>query len=229
LPPTLVLLHGLGTGPSAWIPQIEAFGAEREVVAPLLALDLDRAVRGVREIVDRDEAVDLCGLSLGALVALRVAIERPERIRRLVLAAGFARLPWRLRAVQVLFSSAVRMLPRRALVRSLASSVPPAYRDDAERALARASPAEISRVMRAGARYDVTAAARRLDIATLVVCGERDRHNVPLARDLAELMPRAELRLVPDAGHVVNLEQPEAFNALLGGFLGSGEDVALRA
>jgi 3-oxoadipate enol-lactonase len=50
---------------------------------------------------------------------------------------------------------------------------------------------------------------------------------VPLAGDLAGLLPRAELRLVPDAGHVVNLEQPEAFNALLREFL-SGEDVDLR-
>jgi 3-oxoadipate enol-lactonase len=81
--------------------------------------------------------------------------------------------------------------------------------------------------MRAGARYDVTAAARRLDVPTLVVCGERDRHNVPLSHDLAELLPRAELRLVADAGHVVNLEQPEAFSALLREFL-SREDVDFR-
>jgi 3-oxoadipate enol-lactonase len=226
-PPRLVLLHGLGTGPSAWTPQIEAFAGEREVIAPLLLLDLDGAVRQVHDIADAEKAVDLCGLSLGALVALRVAIERPQRVRRLVLAAGFARLPRRLRALQLLLGGAIRVLPRRALVRGLASAVPRPYRADAERALAHASPAAVSRVMRAGARYDVTAAAERLDVPTLVVCGERDRHNVPLSRGLAELLPRAELRLVSNAGHVVNLEQPEAFNALLREFL-SGEDVDLR-
>jgi 3-oxoadipate enol-lactonase len=226
-PPPLVLLHGLGTGPSAWNPQIEAFADEREVIAPLLLLDLDGAVRQVRELVEGEEAVDLCGLSLGALVALRVAIERPQRVRRLVLAAGFARLPRWLRALQLVLGGAIRVLPRRALVRGLASAVPPPYRADAEGALASASPAAVSRVMRAGARYDVTAAAERLDVPTLVLCGERDRHNVPLSRDLAELLPHAELRLVADSGHVVNLEQPEAFNALLREFL-SGEDVNLR-
>lgn len=214
-----MLLHGLGTGSSAWNPQIEAFPDERELIAPFLVLDLDVAVRHVREIVDGEEAVDLCGLSFGALVALRVAIERPQRVRRLVLAAGFAHLPRRLRALQLLLAAVVRLMPRRTLIRGLASAVPAEYRADAERALSSASPAAVSRVMRAGARYDVAAAARRLDIPTLVVCGNRDRHNVPLSRELAELLPRGELRLVPDAGHVVNLEQPKAFTALLAEFL----------
>jgi 3-oxoadipate enol-lactonase len=218
-PPPLVLLHGLGTGPSAWNPQIEAFADEREVIAPFLLLDLDGAVRQVGELVDGQEAIDLCGLSLGALVALRVAIERPQRVRRLVLAGGFARLPRRLRVLQLILGSAIRVLPRRVLVRGLVSAVPQRYRADAQRALSSASPAAVSRVMRAGARYDVAAAAQRLQIPTLVLCGEVDRHNVPLSRELAELLPKAELRFLADAGHVANLEQPGAFSAILRDFL----------
>ncbi|HKD34418.1 MAG TPA: hypothetical protein VKB73_13275 [Gaiellaceae bacterium] len=37
--PTLVLLHGMGTGPEAWEPQIEAFQRSRQVLAPGLQLD----------------------------------------------------------------------------------------------------------------------------------------------------------------------------------------------
>jgi 3-oxoadipate enol-lactonase len=206
---------------------MEAFAGEREVITPPLVLDLDAAARHVAGLLAREDAVDLCGLSLGALVALRVALERPERVRRLVLAAGFARLPRRLRLLQLALGGVVHMLPRRLLVRGLASAVPPSHRADAERDLRSVSPADVSRVLRAGARYDVAGAARTLEVPTLVVCGERDRHNVPLARDLAELLPRSELALIAGAGHVVNLEQPDAFNAVLRDFL--GKDVGLPA
>ena len=54
---------------------------------------------------------------------------------------------------------------------------------------------------------------------TLVLCGERDRVNVKLSRRLAETLPDARFEIVPDAGHVANLDNPEAFNRLLREFL----------
>jgi 3-oxoadipate enol-lactonase len=197
---------------------VEAFD-DREVIVPRLPLELDAAVQITLRALDENELVDLGGLSLGALVALRAALERPRRVRRLVLAAGFARLPRRLRVLQLAVAAAARVMPRRVLVRGLASSIPATHRVDAERELAAISSAEVARLMRAGARFDVAAAARHLQIPTLVVCGERDRHNLTLSRDLAALLPRAEPRVIPDAGHVVNLEQPEAFNAIVRSFL----------
>src|SRR5207253_9838461 len=75
----LVLLHGLGTGPEAWAPQVEAFSPDRTVLTP--ALELDRGFTVEREAarlwaeLGGTGAVDLCGLSLGGLVALRMALD----------------------------------------------------------------------------------------------------------------------------------------------------------
>ena len=44
---------------------------------------------------------------------------------------------------------------------------------------------------------------------TLVLCGERDRINVRLSRRLAEILPDARFEVVPDAGHVANLDNPK--------------------
>ncbi|MDP9285519.1 MAG: hypothetical protein M3P41_11310, partial [Actinomycetota bacterium] len=55
---------------------------------------------------------DLCGLSWGALVALRFALEEPARVRRLAVCAGFASLPRALRALQYALSLAGRELAR---------------------------------------------------------------------------------------------------------------------
>jgi 3-oxoadipate enol-lactonase len=218
MPPTLVLLHGLGTGPSGWKPQTEAFD-DRGVVVPALPPELDGAARLTTEILEAEGSADVCGLSLGALVALRAAIEHQDGVRRLVLAAGFASLPRRLRALQLGLGGVARVTPRRTLVRSLVGTVPPAHRPGAERELAELTSAQVARLMRAGARFDVADRVTRLDVPTLVLCGENDRHNVPLSRELAHLLPQGELRLVRAAGHVVNLDQPEEFNRLVREFL----------
>jgi pimeloyl-ACP methyl ester carboxylesterase len=65
------------------------------------------------------------------------------------------------------------------------------------------------------------AAYRKLDIPTLLLWGETDTVT-PLAqgRQLAALLPRADLQVLPDAGHIPQIETPHAFNASLLTFLG---------
>jgi pimeloyl-ACP methyl ester carboxylesterase len=70
-----------------------------------------------------------------------------------------------------------------------------------------------------GARVDVVAGVRRLETPTLIVCGARDRLNLRLSRELASLLPNAELHVIPGAGHVANLEQPALFTQALRRFL----------
>jgi len=56
----------------------------------------------------------------------------------------------------------------------------------------------------------------------LVVVGERDVLTPPdRAREIKELIPSSELSIVPGAGHLSNLEAPDAFNQILGRFLSS--------
>jgi pimeloyl-ACP methyl ester carboxylesterase len=106
----LVLLHGIGTGPEAWAPQVDAFSSTRRVLTPRVSLDLGRAVEALQAV---DAArLDLCGLAWGALVALRFALEEPARVRRLAVCAGFASLPRALRALQYALSLAGRELAR---------------------------------------------------------------------------------------------------------------------
>jgi 2-succinyl-6-hydroxy-2,4-cyclohexadiene-1-carboxylate synthase len=59
-----------------------------------------------------------------------------------------------------------------------------------------------------------------LDVPTLVVVGALDPKYRQVGREMAERMPRAELAVVPDAGHTVHLEQPDAFARLVLDFLG---------
>jgi pimeloyl-ACP methyl ester carboxylesterase len=57
-------------------------------------------------------------------------------------------------------------------------------------------------------------------VPTLVVSGDLDvRGYRDIARELARAIPTADLVRIPDAGHMLPLEAPETFNAVLSGFL----------
>lgn len=201
----LVLIHGLGTGPEVWRPQVDALGAEMEVITPRLELDAGFTVEREAERLWRelpDGPCDLCGLSLGALVALCMGATGPDRVRRLVVCAGFARLPRRYRLLQAVIGTLVSIMPTRA-----------------RGELAGVDGAALRAVFREGRRFDIAASLHRLAMTTLVLVGERDRPNISLARALAQALPNARLETVPAAGHVANVDAPEAFTAAVRGFL----------
>lgn len=215
----LILLHGIGTGPSAWEPQIEALSGDREVLAPDLVpayrRGLDAAVEEVHRIASTYRPVALCGLSLGALVALRVAAERFEEEDTLVVCAGFDKLPPGIRRRVRGLAAISRFMPQRFLHRQLVSELPEPHRSRALDEIAPLRPRELSRLMWEAAGFEVD---RGLIVAgTLVLCGERDKANLPLSRALARDAPNSTFALVPDAGHVANLDNPAAFSALLSG------------
>ena len=56
-------------------------------------------------------------------------------------------------------------------------------------------------------------------VPTLILCGSEDRPNIPLSKQLAAGMPGSELKIVPGANHLWNLQQPEAFNQILAAFV----------
>ena len=205
----LVLLHGLGTGPEAWQPQLDELGPEWTVLAPRVRLDCGFTIEREAERLLRQlpaEPFDLCGLSLGALVALRMTLDDPGRVRRLALCAGFASLPVRFRLLQAAVGTIAALVPARA--RGELGSL--------DRSAVRA-------VFREGRRFDVSAELGRLRMPVLVLVGERDRANTGLSTALAEALPHARLEVVTGAGHVANVDAPEAFTAALRSFL-DGDD-----
>jgi pimeloyl-ACP methyl ester carboxylesterase len=61
---------------------------------------------------------------------------------------------------------------------------------------------------------DTTDVLRRLEVPTLVLWGEADRRSpLSIGEQLRNAISGAELHVIPRAGHVSNMEQPDAFNA----------------
>jgi 3-oxoadipate enol-lactonase len=72
-------------------------------------------------------------------------------------------------------------------------------------------------------RVDSTEDLVTIDVPTLVIVGEEDAITPPaLARKLHEHIGRSRLAVIPEAGHLSNLEEPGAFGGAVANFLASG-------
>ncbi|WP_168581673.1 alpha/beta fold hydrolase [Gephyromycinifex aptenodytis] len=120
---SVVFLHGLGGSPLSWEAQTAALPANLQANAPWLhglrpgrsgqneTFTLEAAARQVATTVEFDQGghAALVGHSLGALVALRCALDRPELVDRLVLLGATADPP---RSAMWLQSLLIRLLPK---------------------------------------------------------------------------------------------------------------------
>lgn len=239
----VLLLHGLGGSWRDWVPQVEGLRDRYRVVAldhrghgrspgtagpystALFAADALAACRGLG--VERAHVV---GLSMGGLIAQQVALAEPGFVDTLVLCDTGAYMHPRMAEGLLAMAEAVRAggLPdSRGVIQGsdLAWSRyslehhPDVVRDN-RRESEGTDPEEWAKAARAIAEHDSRPDLGRITAPTLVVYGEEDRVILPgkASPPLMDGLPDAELLLVPDAAHLVNLEQPEAFDAAVTGF-----------
>ncbi|HLX35823.1 MAG TPA: alpha/beta hydrolase [Candidatus Limnocylindrales bacterium] len=178
----------------------------------------------------------LVGLSMGAFSSLHVALAAPERVAAIVIAgigygappAGRERFQAEMRANAeaierdgiAAFAETYGRTPARAL---LARKDPTAYAAQHAR-LAAHSALGSANTMRGvqGRRpslYDFEDSLRDLRVPTLIVGGEADEAALEATRMLAATIPGSRLELLPATGHLINLEEPARFDALVGSFL----------
>ena len=107
------------------------------------------------------------------------------------------------------------------LISDQTREIRPAVADLVRNMILTASPPAIAAALyRMTARPDSTGDLARITCPTLVIVGARDVLTPPdLSRDMHKRIVGARLDVVPEAGHLPNLEQPESFNAVLAAFL----------
>jgi len=214
-----------------WQPQLDALGKRFHVLAPDLPgfaqssalgrFTIAGAAAGIAKLIEEHHGrpAHVCGLSLGAMVGLATAIEFPTCIDNLVVSGAQVR-PHRL--IVALQTAAMGLVPSSRLLASMASSMPGGRTDIADAAredLLKTGKRGLLAAMRDAGATDFRTSLPHVQSRTLVLCGSRDRVNRGAARAIAAAVPNATLELVPDVGHVWNLEAPELFNKVLVGFL----------
>jgi len=233
--PPLLLGGSLGTTLRMWDAQrplarrlrLVAFdhrghGGSPVPPAPYEIADLGRDVLALMDRLGIERA-SFCGLSIGGMVGMWLAIHAPERIDRLVLLCTSAHLPpasaWRERAETVLRAGSVEPVADQVLERWLTPAFAERHPDVRLRlrSMLTTTPAEgYAGCCRAIERMDLRELLPRISARTLLVSGSEDPATPPEhQRLIADAVPGARLETVRPAAHLAAVERPEAVNALI--------------
>jgi 3-oxoadipate enol-lactonase len=230
----VVLLSGsLGSTLEMWEPQLPAliprFGVLRYdhpghgSSPPLAETTVSSMAREVLVLLDElgIASVSYCGLSLGGAVGMRLALDEPGRVDKLVLCSTSACFAtpqfWQERADTV----------RRDGIQPVADVVlerwfTPGFRDVRRyREMLLSIPAEgYARACEALRDWDARGQLGRISAPTFAIAGAEDPSTPPadLEAIVAEI-PGAELVVVDDARHMVNVERADEFNDAVSAFL----------
>ena len=195
-------LHGLGQKPDSWDRTIK----ETKVSGSSISLSLAEMSEGkdvtYKELYSafsevcgkEDEEIVLCGLSLGAVLALNYAIDHPDKTKALVLIAAQYKMPEKLLKFQnVLF----RLMPN-----SMFKQI------DFKKA-------DVISLCGTMAKLDFTDSLHNVSCPVLIVCGEKDHANKKASKELTRYLSKSFFYELLKTGHEVNIEAPEEIAIVL--------------
>jgi pimeloyl-ACP methyl ester carboxylesterase len=161
------------------------------------------------------------GHSMGGAIALSMALKEPERVIALGLVGTGARLRvaqsiLEHTASQTTFPLAVNEIMRRSFSRN----THPRLIETASQNMEKIRPSVLHGDFIACDTFDVMDDIHKIRQPTAVLCGQDDQLTpVRYSGYLADKIPKADLHIIPNAGHMVMLEQPQVVSDILSNFL----------
>lgn len=195
----VVFLHGLGETRDVWNPVIKQL-PQTECISldvltkkpPLDSWSLEDVCTQIANSLT--EPVHLVGLSLGAVIALKIAVTHPGKVSSLFVSAPQAKPPKLLMSLQ---KTLMRVTPTKWVC-------PPQL-----------SKPELVGVLDSLKGLDLTSQLPTLSMPVTVVCGSKDKANLSAARKIAGLIPTAHLEVIQGAGHQWHAAHPQLFACYL--------------
>ena len=201
-------LHGLGQKPDSWNKVIK----ETKVSESSISLSLAGMLEGKdvtyselysafsEECDKENEAIVLCGLSLGAVLALNYAIDHPDKVKALVLIAAQYKMPKKLLKFQKML---FRLMPN-SMFRQIGFKK-----------------ADVISLCGTMAELDFRDSLHNVSCPVLIVCGEKDNANKKASKELCHYLNNSYFHELMKTGHEANIEAPEELTIVLQQFYDS--------
>ena len=195
-----ILLHGLGQTAQDWNEVVRCMAGSAVECPELFSVSGNecsyaRILENLeQQYADVEEPLRLCGLSLGAILALDFTIRHRKKVDALVCIGAQYKVPRLLLDVQTLL---FRCMPHQIF---------------ADMGMAREDILKLSRSMR---NLDLTPRLKEIHCPVTIMCGEKDWANRKAAAKWQVLLPQAKLQILSGVGHEVNREAPQVLADIL--------------
>ncbi len=244
--PCLLLVHGLGASHTDWQKQFDFFARVFRVIVPDLRghgdsesegpYNVDRLATDLAQLMDvlKIGAFFVIGHSMGGAVAMQLALYKPERVMKLVLADTLPSfVPNTLRKRLMLWTrlATMRLLGPEAIAKRMAQQMFPNPEQEALRELlllrTNRTPKKVYlTLLKSLSKWTVADRLSWLTMPVFVVVGELDYFLPEEAQAFADTLPDGRCRIIEGAHHHLPLEKPEDFNRITMDFLMPGSHIA---
>jgi len=245
----LLFVHGFPLDHSMWKAQLDYFESGYRVIAPDLRgfgasqgasslvtmQDFADDLAGLLDEMKIREPVTFCGLSMGGYIAWQFAERHPHRLSRLILcdtkatadpeSARLQRLELADRVEREGPDFFVDTILKKIFAPATFASQPELIRTYRDSVIRQINPQAIAGASRGMAeRPDFTERVGGITVPTLLLCGSDDTLTPPdQMEQLADMMYRAKFQLIPGAGHMAPVENPQAVNDAIARFLSDSD------
>lgn len=229
----VVLLHSLGADGHMWDACLPALTRRHRVLVPdarghgrsgpAATATVEQWVQDLDTILTDAGTgpVLLAGVSMGGIQALAYAATHPDRVLALVVADSFAELETAVAQAKIAaLAGQASSVPMPAVADQYIADTfrapPPEGAQAVHRALAGMDPTSYAAAVRACFGVNITGLLQQVKAPTRVLWGDRDTKTPrALSEQIADRVPDADLRVIPNAGHLSNVDNPAAFVAEL--------------
>jgi pimeloyl-ACP methyl ester carboxylesterase len=232
-----VFIHGFGGSSNVWFKQVKAFHEHFNVVLIDLRghgksqgltahrrYSFELIAREVAEVVAflKIQKAHFIGVSLGSIIIRQIAVNYPNLVKSMIFAGAITQLDIKSRFFLRLGRILQPVLPYMALYKLFANIMMPKKNHSESRSLfiheaKKLMTKEFKRWFKLTGRltrYLNYLQHENKDDKALYVMGSEDHLFVGPAREIVKDNPNLQLEIVANCGHVVNVEQPEAFNEI---------------
>ena len=218
--PPIILIHGAGGTHLYFPPELRRLNGFK-IVAPDLPghgktegigrqsiNDYVQSIQKFMEEINLANAV-IIGHSMGAAIALQLAIDAPEKVLGLVILGGGSRLSVAPSILEKTANEATFPLAIEKIIKwSFGPDTPPRLKELAAQHMNETRPAVLHGDFIACNAFDISERLNEIKKPTLILCGTEDKMTPPQhSKTLHEKMPNSELKLIEGAGHMLMLEK----------------------
>lgn len=240
----VTFVHGAGGSSSIWFKQVRTFQQHYNVLLvdlrghgrsklpmpkDLKRYNFDFITRDVVQVLDHlnISKTHLVGISLGTIIIREMAESYPDRVQSMIMGGAVMQLNLRGKILMRLGVWFKNVIPYLILYKFFAFVIMPKRNHKESRSLfvreaKKLYQKEFIRWFKLAADINQRLKWFRwqdTDIPTLYLMGEEDHMFLPSVRLLVQQHKSAQLAVVSNSGHVVNIEQPEVFNRIALDFL----------